>query len=108
RRAAITALSLSATLALLLHDALPIYLRNQLMEQSLGKQLLLPSNMFRSGEDVFLDDVTKQELERTLQVSIRIVKSSGQDLIDARAEENTSELQSRLEFVCRRLLDKKT
>ena len=58
-------------------------LRNQLMEQSLGKQLLLPSNMFRSGEDVFLDDVTKQELERTLQVSIRIVKSSGQDLIDA-------------------------
>ena len=39
--------------------------------------------MFRSGEDVFLDDVTKQELERTLQVSIRIVKSSGQDLIDA-------------------------
>lgn len=58
-------------------------LRNQLVGQQLGEQLLLPSNMFRSGEDVFLDDVTKQELERALQVSINIVKSSGQDLIDA-------------------------
>ncbi len=58
-------------------------LKNQLIRQQLGEQLLLPSNMFRSGENVFLDDVTKQELEKALQVSINIVKSSGQALIYA-------------------------
>ena len=39
--------------------------------------------MFRSGEEVFLDDVTLSELEEALQVKVDIVKSSGQDLIEA-------------------------
>lgn len=56
-------------------------LKKQLLGKKLGTRLLLPCNMFRSGEEVFLDDITKEELENTLQVSIDIVKSSGKDLL---------------------------
>lgn len=57
-------------------------LMKQLKGRPLGTQLVLPSCMFRSGEEVFLDDVTKSEAETTLQVPIHIVKSGGQDLVD--------------------------
>ena len=54
----------------------------QLKGQNLGQALLLPCNMFRSGEDVFLDDMKLQDVKDTLQVMVDIVKSSGQDLIE--------------------------
>lgn len=56
---------------------------HQLRGKVLGERLLLPCNMFRSEEDIFLDDVTLTEVQETLQVSADIVKSSGQDLIEA-------------------------
>ena len=43
----------------------------------------MPCNMFRSGEEVFLDDITLAELNEALQVDTDIVKSSGRDFIDA-------------------------
>ncbi len=55
----------------------------QLKGRELGERLLLPCNMFRSEEDVFLDDITLPEAEEALQVRIDIVKSSGQDFIEA-------------------------
>lgn len=55
----------------------------QLKEQELGSVLLLPQNVLRSGEDVFLDDVTLSQMESALQVPVDIVKSSGQDFVDA-------------------------
>ena len=55
----------------------------QLKGQDLGDELLLPCSMLRSGEEVFLDDVTVTELSDALQVPIDIVKSSGQDFIEA-------------------------
>lgn len=55
----------------------------QLKDAELGERLLLPCNMLRSGENVFLDDITVDELERTLQIPINIVKSSGQDFVKA-------------------------
>ena len=55
----------------------------QLTGKMLGETLLLPANMFRSNEEVFLDDLTKQDVENALQVPINIVKSDGQDLIRA-------------------------
>ena len=55
----------------------------QLKGQPLGERLLLPCNMFRSGEEVFLDDVTLSELKDSLQVEADIVKSSGWDLMEA-------------------------
>jgi len=58
-------------------------LKAQLKGKVLGDRLLLPCNMFRSQEEVFLDDVTLSELEEALQVKVDIVKSSGQDFIEA-------------------------
>ena len=55
----------------------------QLSGQELGERLLLPQNVLRSGERVFLDDITVEELESTLQVKVDIVKSSGRDFINA-------------------------
>ena len=53
----------------------------QLRGKELGARLLLPVNMLRSGTDIFLDDVTVGEVEKTLQVPVDIVKSSGYDLL---------------------------
>lgn len=58
-------------------------LKKQLLGMPLGEKLLLPCNMVRSAERDFLDDVTVEELEKTLQVPIDIVKSSGADLLYA-------------------------
>lgn len=55
----------------------------QLKTRQLGEKLLLPQNMFKSGEKIFLDDMTLDALEKALQVPIDIVKSSGQDFLDA-------------------------
>lgn len=58
-------------------------LKNQLADKELGDVLLLPNNMLRSGEEVFLDDMTVTELAEDLQIKVKIVGSSGQDLINA-------------------------
>lgn len=55
----------------------------QLTGRELGDALLLPCNLLRSGEQTLLDDMTVDDLKRTLQVGIDIVKSSGQDLLYA-------------------------
>ncbi len=56
-------------------------LAEQLRGRDLGERLLLPANMLKSGEEVFLDDMTLEELQSALQIKTDIVKSSGQDLI---------------------------
>lgn len=53
----------------------------QLKGKNLGDRLLLPCNLLRSGENVFLDDVTLAQVEEELKVKINIVKSGGQDLV---------------------------
>ena len=59
-------------------------LKAQLLERSnLGESVLIPCNMLRSGEEVFLDDMTVTELEEALGVPVTIVESSGQDLLNA-------------------------
>lgn len=55
----------------------------QLTGQNLGERLLLPQNILKSGESVFLDDITLEALEKALQVPVDIVKSSGKDFVDA-------------------------
>ena len=55
----------------------------QLKEQTLGSRLLLPSAMFRSGEETFLDDLTRTDVQNALQVPVDIVKSSGRDFVEA-------------------------
>ena len=58
-------------------------LMKQLKGEPLGSCLLLPCSMLRDGEEVFLDDISISDLKEALQVEIDIVKSSGQDLIEA-------------------------
>ncbi|WP_313070146.1 DUF512 domain-containing protein [Lacrimispora sp.] len=58
-------------------------LTSQLKDKELGSRLLLPECMFRSGEEVFLDDLTRTDVQNALQVQVDIVKSSGQDLVQA-------------------------
>lgn len=55
----------------------------QLSGRELGTQLLLPCSILRSDETVFLDDITVEELEKALQIKVRIVKSSGYDYVQA-------------------------
>ena len=54
----------------------------QLKEKNLGERLLLPVNVLRSGEDVFLDNIRVLEVEKALQVKVDIVKSSGYDFLN--------------------------
>ena len=54
----------------------------QLKDKQLGSKLLLPCNLLRDGEEVFLDDVTLTQVKESLQVDIDIVKSSGWDLLE--------------------------
>ena len=58
-------------------------IQKQLMGKELGSRLLLPQNVLRSGETVFLDDLTLADLEKALQVRIDIVKSSGYDFVES-------------------------
>ena len=55
----------------------------QLKGKELGETLYLPENVLRSGETVLLDDLTLSDISRTLQVPVDIVKSSGQDFVNA-------------------------
>ncbi|MCI8992183.1 MAG: DUF512 domain-containing protein [Eubacterium sp.] len=56
---------------------------SQMQGKDAGSRILLPCNMFKSGETVFLDDMTAEEMEKTLQVKTVIVKSNGCDLVNA-------------------------
>lgn len=55
----------------------------QLKDRDPGDRLILPACMFRSGEEVFLDDLTRTDVQKALQVPVNIVKSSGQDFVQA-------------------------
>ena len=57
-------------------------LKKQLKDVDLGEKLLLPCHMLRSGEEVFLDDVTVSELSEYLQIPIEIVDSDGAVLLN--------------------------
>lgn len=56
-------------------------LKKQLKGKELGECLLLPCNMLRAGENVFLDDVTVEELEEELGVPIAVVDEDGASLV---------------------------
>lgn len=54
---------------------------NQLKGKELGETLHIPENMLRSGEDVFLDDITISDVESELGIKIEVIKSSGEDFV---------------------------
>ena len=55
---------------------------DQLRGKDLGDVLLLPCNVLKADEPVFLDDITLEELGQTLQVQVNIIQSGGADLVD--------------------------
>ncbi len=55
----------------------------QLTGKKLAKRLLIPQNMLRHGEGVFLDDVTVEDVERALQVTVVQVPQDGAALLEA-------------------------
>ena len=55
----------------------------QLKGKELGDLLLIPEVMLRSGEEVFLDDLTVSDVEKALQTCVGIVKSDGEALVKA-------------------------
>lgn len=56
---------------------------SQLLEKNIGQELLIPCNMLRSGENVFLDDITVTEAEEKLKVKVRVVDQPGKDFVEA-------------------------
>ena len=55
----------------------------QLAGKALGERLLIPANMLRHQERVFLDDVTVEQIETTLGVPLVPVEQDGGALFDA-------------------------
>ena len=53
----------------------------ELSDKLLEKVLLIPRNMLKEREDVFLDGMTVKELEETLHVKVVAVKD-GADLVE--------------------------
>ena len=51
--------------------------------EDLGDTLLIPSNMLRSGEQVFLDDLTVDDVEAALEMKLTAVETGGKEFIDA-------------------------
>ena len=50
---------------------------SQLKGKKLGDKLLIPGNMLKADENIFLDDLTLDVVESDLQIDINVVKSSG-------------------------------
>ncbi|AWY98391.1 MULTISPECIES: DUF512 domain-containing protein [Blautia] len=67
----------------------------QLKGQELGEYLLLPCNLLRSGEEIFLDDKTVEEIEQELGVPVKIVEESGADFVTAVLEQETERTHKR-------------
>jgi len=59
----------------------------ELKDKNLGEKLLLCRNMFKSGTDIMLDDVTKGELEDKLGIKVQLVDPDGYALIEALVRE---------------------
>jgi len=51
--------------------------------EDLGDTLQLPSNLLRSGEQVFLDDVTVSQVEEVLGMRVITVEPGGRDFVEA-------------------------
>lgn len=56
---------------------------DQLRGDDLGDRLIIPSSMLRFENDLFLDDVSTDDVERELGVTLVSVNNNGNDLVEA-------------------------
>ena len=63
----------------------------QLSSRELGERIIIPANMLRHGEGVFLDDVTLEQLSDALRRPVVVSETDGYSLVDTlfSKEENT-------------------
>jgi putative radical SAM enzyme (TIGR03279 family) len=54
---------------------------NSLKAEELSEYIIIPQNMLKNGEEVFLDDVTLEELRRKLNRKVVVCSADGEDLI---------------------------
>lgn len=54
----------------------------QLKDVQLGDYVIIPRNMLKNGEDIFLDDVSLMHLEESLKTKVIVCDYSGSDLIE--------------------------
>ena len=66
---------------------------SQLRGKPLGERLLIPQNMLRDGEGVFLDDVTLDDVERELNIHVVVVGQDGGQLFLAMVGQNDASCQ---------------
>lgn len=57
-------------------------IEKQLKGRELGDELLLPCNVLKADEDIFLDDMSLSALSESLQVPVNIIQSEGQDFVN--------------------------
>ena len=55
----------------------------QLKGKNIGERLIIPSSMLRFENDLFLDDVSTDDVERELKVELVAVNNNGSDLVNA-------------------------
>ncbi len=53
----------------------------QLKGKNIGKHLILPNNMLKSGTDIFLDDLTIKDVEKTLNTKVIVCDYTGDNLV---------------------------
>ncbi|SHK39365.1 DUF512 domain-containing protein [Paramaledivibacter caminithermalis] len=56
---------------------------NQLKDRELGEKIIIPKSMLKSDEPIFLDDVTIQDLEKSLNRSVVASDVNGQSFIES-------------------------
>ena len=56
---------------------------DQLRDDDLGDRLLIPSSMLRFENDLFLDDVSTDDVERELNITLVPINNNGNDLVEA-------------------------
>ncbi|MBP3570207.1 MAG: DUF512 domain-containing protein [Lachnospiraceae bacterium] len=66
---------------------------------SLGDTLVIPSNMLRTGENVFLDDVTTADVEAALGMKVVINGPAGRDFVEAMLNPNYHDGRNNGKFV---------
>ena len=55
---------------------------NQLNGKDLGEEILIPISMLRHDEDVFLDNLTINDVEKALNVRVVVVENDGYDFVE--------------------------
>jgi putative radical SAM enzyme (TIGR03279 family) len=73
----------------------------------LGDTLLISAAMLRSGEQVFLDDMTIAQVEEALGLRVVVVESSGQDFVDALLHEDYQMERDNANYVYVQAYDRK-